>query len=78
MLDVKQYPSKGKDRLYNGYFEVVHAADKTMALACKCEVGQFVGRIYVNGGGCVAELAGTASEAEAFVKMQMAKLKVKE
>lgn len=73
---VSDYPNKGKDRLYDGYFEFVEALSEDIAAACNCDFGQTVARVYKNGGGCVAEFAGSREDAENFVKAEMAKLKV--
>ena len=53
------------------YFELVEAKHADIAKACNCEIGQWVGRVYLKSGGAPKEKIGTETEARSFVAEQM-------
>lgn len=53
------------------YFELVFADHKDIAKNCGCEVGQWVGRVYLKSGGSPVELIGDEDQVRSFVDEQM-------
>lgn len=71
MLKLSDYPRSA----FRGYFEIVHADDKELAMGLNVSVGTVIARVYPTGLPVLEHKGFDLKAAEDWVKKEMAELR---